>query len=67
MKLTKSNEVFTYSERVQRAAQSFMSLKDEYLQRYGTTLRDFIASDWQVDPLDLDSKVWEINNKMEGE
>ena len=67
MKLTKSNEVFTYSERVQRAAQSFMSLKDEYLQRFGTTLRDFITSDWQVDPLDLDSKVWEINNKMEGE
>jgi len=63
MQLTKSNAVFTYSERVSRAAQSFMNLKDEYLQRFGTTFRNAIASDWQVDPLDLDSKVWEINNK----
>jgi len=56
-------EIFTYAERVERAAQSFQKLKPEYLERFGTTLRNFIASDWQVDPLDLDEKVWELNNK----
>ena len=61
--LTESNAVFTYQERVERATQSFMKLKPEYLERFGTTLRDFIASDWQVKPLDLDEKVWELNNK----
>ena len=61
--LTESNAVFTYHERVANAAQSFMKLKDEYLQRFGITFRDAIASDWQVDPLDLDAKVWEINNQ----
>ncbi len=61
--LTESNAVFTYQERVTRAAQSFMNLKAEYLERFGTTFRDAIASDWQVDPLDLDAKVWEINNQ----
>lgn len=63
MKLTASNAVFTYNERVTRAAQTFMKLKDEYLKRFGTTFRNAIANDWQVDPLDLDEKVWEINNK----
>jgi len=61
--LTESNAVFTYQERVDRAAQAFMSLKDEYLERFGTTFRNAIASDWQVDPLDLDEKVWELNNQ----
>ena len=56
-------ELFTYTERVENAAQSFMKLKDEYLERFGLTFRNAIASDWQVDPLDLDEKVWEINNK----
>ena len=55
-------ELFTYTERVERAAQSFMKLKDEYLERFGLTFRDLIASEWQVEPLDLDEKVWEINN-----
>ena len=63
MQLTESNAVFNYQERVARAAQAFMTLKDEYLERFGTTFRDAIASDWQVDPLDLDEKVWELNNK----
>ena len=55
-------ELFTYTERVERASQSFMRLKDEYLERFGLTFRNLIASEWQVDPLDLDEKVWEINN-----
>ena len=55
-------ELFTYTERVERASQSFMKLKDEYLERFGLTFRNFIASEWQVEPLDLDEKVWEINN-----
>ena len=55
-------ELFTYTERVENAAQSFMKLKDEYLARFGLTFRNAIASDWQVDPLDLDVKVWEIKN-----
>lgn len=61
--LTESNAVFTYHERVARAAQAFMNLKGEYLERFGTTFRNAIASDWQVDPLDLDEKVWELNNQ----
>ena len=56
-------ELFTYAERVENAAQSFMKLKDEYLERFGITFRNTIASDWQVDPLDLDEKVWELKNK----
>ena len=55
-------ELFTYTERVENAAQSFMKLKDKYLERFGLTFRNVIASDWQVDPLDLDEKVWEIKN-----
>ena len=56
-------ELFTYTERVENAAQSFMQLKDEYLERFGLTFRNAIASEWQVEPLDLDEKVWEIKNK----
>ena len=63
MQLTESNALFTYQERVARAAQSFMNLKAEYLERFGITFRNAIASDWQVDPLDLDEKVWELTNK----
>ena len=62
MQLTKSNAVFTYAERVERSAQSFMKLKAEYLERFGLTFRNAIASEWQVDPLDLDAKVWALNN-----
>ena len=60
--LTESNAVFTYAERVERAAQSFMKLKAEYIERFGQTLGDFIASDWQVERLDMDEKVWDLNN-----
>ena len=63
MQLTESNAVFTYQERVARAAQSFMKLKPKYLEKMGITFRNAIASDWQVDPLDLDEKVWELTNK----
>jgi len=62
MTLTESNAAFTYAERVERAAQSFMKHKAKYHERFRTTFRDAIASDWQVDPLDLDAKVWQINN-----
>ena len=55
-------ELFTYTERVENAAQSFMKLKEEYFERSGLTFRILIASEWQVEPLDLDEKVWEINN-----
>ena len=61
--LTESNAVFTYHERVANAAQSFMKLKPKYLASMGATFRNAIASDWQVDPLDLDAKVWELNNQ----
>lgn len=63
MTLTESNAVFTYAERLERAAQSFMKLKAEYLERFGLTFRNAIASDWQVDPLDLDTAVWQLNNQ----
>jgi len=63
MTLTESNAVFTYAERLERAAQSFMNLKAEYLERFGLTFRNAIASDWQVDPLDLDAAVWQLNNQ----
>ena len=53
-------EVFTYQERVDRAAASFLKLKAKYLERFGLTFRNAIADDWQVNPLDLDAKVWEI-------
>ncbi len=56
-------ETFTYQERVDRACQSFMRLKEEYLERYGETLSDFIARDWQVERLDMDERLWELNNK----
>jgi len=59
-------ELFTYTERIENAAQSFMKLKDEYLERFGLTFRNAIASEWQVDPLDLDVKVWEIKNIQTG-
>jgi len=55
-------ELFTYAERVENAAQSFMKLKD-CLPYEGYPLRNFIATEWQVEPLDLDEKVWEITNQ----
>jgi len=55
-------ELFTYTERVENAAQAFMKLKEEYFERSGLTFRNLIASEWQVEPLDLDEKVWDINN-----
>ena len=59
-------ELFTYAERVENAAQSFLKLKDEHLPRWGTTFRHRIAREWAVAPLDLDEKVWEIKNQTRG-
>jgi len=56
-------DVFTYQERVNNACQSFLKLKSEYLERYGQTLGDFIAKDWQVERLDMDERLWELKNK----
>ena len=61
----KIDELFTYNERVTNAAQSFLKLKDEYLERFGLTFRNLIAAEWQIDPLDLDAKVWAIKNAEE--
>ncbi len=55
-------ELFTYAERLERASQIFMKLKDKYIEKFGLTFRNFIAAEWQVEPLDLDEKVWEIKN-----
>jgi len=62
--LTETNSLFSYSERVDNACQSFLKLKDEYLERYdGQTFGDFIASEWQVERLDMDERLWELKNK----
>lgn len=60
-----NTDLFTYSERVENAAQSFMKLKDEYLdpKDLSCSFRNLIAKEWQVKPLDLDVRVWEINNQ----
>ena len=60
-------ELFTYTERVDNAAQSFVVLKSKYLDPKDTTqsFRNHIAAEWQVDPLDLDSKVWSIKHKRQ--
>jgi hypothetical protein len=57
-------ELFTYTQRVTNAAQSFMKLKDEYLDPKDQTMSftKFIATEWQVEPDDLTVAVWEINN-----
>ena len=57
-------ELFTYAERVENAAQSFLKLKDEYLEWFGSiTFRNRIANEWVVNPTDLDEKVWEITQQ----
>ena len=58
-------ELFTYTERVAHAAQSFVTLAPEYLDPKDLTcsFRNEIAEHYQVEPLDLDVKVWEINNQ----
>lgn len=61
--LSETNALFTYSERVDNACQSFLKLKEEYITRMGQTLGDFIARDWQVERLDMDTRLWELKNK----
>jgi hypothetical protein len=58
-----STNLAGYSERVFQAAKSYIKLKDKYLDPNDTTqnFRNLIAEEWEVNPLDLDSKVWEIN------
>ena len=60
----KINELYTYNERVLNAAKSFVDLQDEYLDPNDTTqaFRNLIATEWQVDPLDLDAKVWAMKH-----
>lgn len=62
MSITK---LFTYTERVERACQSFMKLENEYHDPYDKTqwFTNFIASEWQVDHEDLIVNLWEIKNK----
>ena len=57
-------ELFTYAERVDNAAQSYVALKNKHLDPTDTTqsFRNFIAAEWQVNPLDLDSKVWSMKH-----
>ena len=57
-------ELFTYTERVDNAAQSYVALKNKYLDPTDTTqsFRYLIAAEWQVNPLDLDSKVWSMKH-----
>ena len=57
-------ELFTYTERVAHAAQSFVTLAPEYLDPNDQTMSftKFIATEWQVEPSDLTVAVWEINN-----
>ena len=57
-------ELFTYTERVENAAQSFIALADEYLDPKDQTMSftRFIATEWQVEPDDLTVAVWHINN-----
>ena len=57
-------ELFTYAERVDNAAQSYVALKNKYLDPKDTTqsFRYLIAAEWQVNPLDLDSKVWSMKH-----
>lgn len=55
-------ELFTYTQRVANAAYCFVNLMDEYHDPKDLSFRNFIAKSWQVEPLDLDVKVWEINN-----
>ena len=59
-------KLFTYSERVTNAAQSFVELQGEYLDPNDSTqsFRNLIATEWQVDPLDLDAKVWAMKHNQ---
>ena len=66
MALSETNSLFTYSERVHNACQSFLKLKDKYIERNGQipiSLGDFIAREWQVERLDIDERLWELKNK----
>jgi len=55
-------ELFTYTERVENAAQSFLKLKANNLNDY-IAFRNTIATEWVVNHLDLDEKVWEITQQ----
>ena len=56
------SKLFTYQERLNNAAQTFIKLQAKYLEIMGPDFSKIIAQDWEVNYLDLDAKVWEINN-----
>jgi hypothetical protein len=60
-KLTKTNDLFSYSERVKASAVLFLRLKDKYSDTL--ELANDICFEWQVDRLDLDEKVWELKRE----
>jgi hypothetical protein len=57
------SKLFTYQERLNNAAQTFIKLQEAYLEIMGPDFSKIIAKDWEVAYLDLDAKVWEITNK----
>ena len=57
------SKLFTYQERLNNAAQTFIKLQAKYLEPMGPDFSKIIAQDWEVNYLDLDAKVWEITNK----
>ena len=57
------SKLFTYQERLNNAAQTFIKLQRKYLEHMGPDFSKIIAQDWEVNYLDLDAKVWEITNK----
>jgi hypothetical protein len=63
-KLTKTNELFRYSERVGASAELFLRLKDQYDDTLELVeLANDICFEWQVDRLDMDEKVWELKRE----
>ena len=66
-KLTETNALFSYSERVQASAESFLRLKDKFSSIGALELGTDIASEWQVERLDMDEKVWDLKRDKEKE
>ena len=56
-------ELFTYTERVNQASETFMTLVPKYLNDPTFSLLDFIAIEYEIEPSDLIVAIWEINNQ----
>ena len=61
--LTETNALFSYSERVQASAESFLMLKDKFSSIGALELGTDIAFEWQVKRLDMDEKVWDLKRE----